>query len=392
MNLFEGKNWATLKEGLSRGLNDSQKGNFAQVLENTKSHMLKESAAPGGTTSSNIATLNKVVLPILRRVMPSLIANSLVGVQTISSPVAQINTLRYRYAETFGGAHAGQEALAPLDIAAAFSGNGDVAAPQAAPTAHLEGTRGRELSVQIVKQIADTKTRRLSARWTQESAQDADSQYGVDMQAEVMAALANEITQEIDQEVLYRLRRVARDGGQYDMSQAANFTGTPTFVGDRHAVLTTLINQQSNLISARTRRGSANWIVVSPNQLTVLQSATTSAWAQTTEGKFDSPDNQKLAGVLNGRIKVYTDTYADDTTPLLIGYKGNDEVDAGMFLCHYLPLTATDVMTHPDTFERIIGFMSRYAIVEFTDTTQSFGNSADYYSKITIPANTLKFI
>ena len=112
-----------MKEGLSSGLSDQQKSIFGQVLENTKKHMLKESASMGATTSGNVATLNKIVLPILRRVMPNVIANNLIGVQAIQGPVAQINTLRLRYADTFGGANAGQEALAPLDIAAAYSGN-----------------------------------------------------------------------------------------------------------------------------------------------------------------------------------------------------------------------------------------------------------------------------
>lgn len=391
-NLFEGKNWDTLKEGLSSGLSDQQKSIFGQVLENTKKHMLKESASMGATTSGNVATLNKIVLPILRRVMPNVIANNLIGVQAIQGPVAQINTLRLRYADTFGGANAGQEALAPLDIAAAYSGNGAAAAPKAAATAQMEGFAGKRMNVQIVKQLAEAETRRLSARWTMEVAQDADNQYGVDMEAEIMATLAQEITQEIDQEVLYRLRALARTGATYDMTQNADFTGVPTFVGDCHAVLTTLIKQQANLIAARTRRGAGNWIVVSPNQLSVLESATTSAFARTTEGTFESADNQKLAGVLNGNIKVFVDTYATDSTPLLIGYKGTREVDAGAYFCPYVPLTATEVMTDPNTFEKVVGFMTRYAYVEFTDSSQSFGNSADFFSKIEIPANSLKFI
>ena len=109
--------------------------------------MLKESASMGATTSGNVATLNKIVLPILRRVMPNVIANNLIGVQAIQGPVAQINTLRLRYADTFGGANAGQEALAPLDIAAAYSGNGAAAAPKAAATAQMEGFAGKRMNV-----------------------------------------------------------------------------------------------------------------------------------------------------------------------------------------------------------------------------------------------------
>lgn len=390
-NLYEGRAWTQLKEGLSDGLTDSQKSVFGTVLENTRKIALKESANLGGTSSSNIATVNKIVLPILRRVMPNVFANQLIGVQAISSPVTQISTLRMRYAETFAGAVAGQEALTPLGIAAAFSGNGNVANPAAAPTAQMEGYAGRKMNVQIVKQLAEAETRRLSARWTMESAQDADSQYGVDIEAEILATLAQEITQEIDQEILARLRNVARAGETFDMTNGA-FTGTPTFVGDRHAVLTTLIKKQANEIAARTRRGAGNWIVLSPNQLSVLESATTSAFARTTDGPFEFADNQKQVGVLNGGIKVFVDTYAQDSTPILVGYKGSRETDAGAFFCPYAPVTSTPVMTDPNTLEQVVGFMSRYAYVEFTDTNQSFGNSSDYYAKIAIPANTLKFI
>ena len=104
-----------------------------------------------------------------------------------------------------------------------------------------------------------------------------------DVEAEIMAALAMEITAEIDQEIPGSLENLATTGATFDMSQ--QFTGTPTFVGDKHAVLATLINQQANLVAQRTRRGAANWAVVSP-ALTVLQSATTSAFARTTEGTF----------------------------------------------------------------------------------------------------------
>ena len=119
---------------------------------------------------------------------------------------------------------------------------------------------------------------------------------GLDVGIRIMAALAMEITAEIDQEILGSLSNLATTGATYDMS--GSFTGTPTFIGDRHAVLATLINQQANLVAQRTRRGAANWAVVSPSALTILQSATTSAFARTTEGTFEAPTNTKFVGTL----------------------------------------------------------------------------------------------
>jgi len=391
-NIFEGKVWDNVKGGLSEGLTGARRHTFESVLEQTKSAMLKESATPGATSSGNIASLNKVILPVLRRVMPNVIANDLVGVQPLQGPVAQINTLRHTYTETFAGVNAGTEALSPYEVAAAYTGNGDAANPRAAQTASIEGTPGKMLGVNIVKQTAEAKARRISARWTIEAVQDADNQFGISLEDEVLAGLANEITQEIDQEILFRLRKLARTGSTYDMSDDASFTGTPTFVGDRHAVLTTLINQEANKIAQLTRRGRANWVVVDTDALTVLQSATTSTFARTTDASFDDPTNQKMVGTLNNQMKVFLDTYAVPGTPVLLGYKGQTESDAGAFYCPYIPLMASDIVTDPNTFEKVVSFVTRYAYVELDNSASSFGNSADYVSKIAIPEGTIKFI
>src|SRR6056300_1551582 len=148
--------------------------------------------------------------------------------------------------------------------------------------------------------------------------------HGIDVEAEIMAALAQEITAEIDQEVLGSLRSLAATEETYN--QAA-VSGTATFVGDEHAALAVLINRTANKIAQRTRRGAGNWAVVSPQALTILQSATTSAFARTTEGAFEAPTNTKFVGTLNGAMRVYVDGYAADDTAVL-GYKGSSESDA----------------------------------------------------------------
>ena len=126
--------------------------------------------------------------------------------------------------------------------------------------------------------------RKLSARWTFEAAQDAQAQQGIDVEAEIMAALAQEITAEIDQEIIQSLRTLA--GTASETFDQAAVSGTATFVGDEHAALAVMINRVANTIAQRTRRGAGNWAVVSPHTLTVLQSATTSAFARTTEGSL----------------------------------------------------------------------------------------------------------
>ena len=376
-NLFEGNNWDSTRDALLEGLEGTKRDTMNAVLENTKV-ALNESATAGATQAGNIATLNKVILPVIRRVMPTVIANEIIGVQPMTGPVGQIHTLRVRYAEAKAGVSAGDEALSPFEIANAYSGD-SAGAPAA--TASLEGEPGSKMSIQVLKQTVEAKTRKLSARWTFEAAQDANSMHGLDIEAEIMAALAMEITAEIDQEILGSLSALATTGGTYDMS--ASFTGTPTFIGDRHAVLATLINQQANLVAQRTRRGAANWAVLSPSALTVLQSATTSAFARTTEGTFEAPTNTKFVGTLNGTMRVYVNTYAANDD-VLLGYKGAGEIDAAAFYCPYVPLMSSGVVVDPASFEPVVSFMTRYGYVELTNTASSLGNAADYVSKIAV--------
>ena len=375
--------WQDTKTALLEGLSGTKKSVMATTLENTRAY-LAESATAGATSAGNVATLNRVILPVIRRVMPTVIANELVGVQPMTGPVGQIHTLRVRYSDTVANSAdatqnttAGDEALSPFKIAEQYSG---AATGKADATATKEGTAGNRLSIQILKQTVEAKTRKLSARWTFESAQDAQSQHGIDVEAEIMAALAQEITAEIDQEVIGSLKTLAGTTDAYD--QAA-VSGTATFVGDEHAALAVMINRAANRIAQRTRRGAGNWAVVSPAVLTVLQSATTSAFARTTEGTFEAPTNTKLVGTLNNAMKIYVNTYAGDDN-VLVGYKGSSESDAAAFYCPYIPLMSSGVVLDPATFEPVVSFMTRYGYVELSNTASSLGNAADYLAEVSV--------
>ena len=375
--------WGDTKDALLEGLQGNRRSSMAVVLENTKRY-LQEAASTGASAAGNIATLNRVILPVIRRVMPTVIANEIVGVQPMQGPVGQIHTLRVRYAETTNDTSsyntdttAGDEALSPFKIANAYSGS--LTTGKADTTAGKEGTGGRSLSIQILKQPVEAKTRKLQARWTFEAAQDAQSMHGIDVEAEIMAALAQEITAEIDQEVLGSLRSLAAT--EETFNQAA-VSGTATYVGDEHAALAVLINRTANKIAQRTRRGAGNWAVVSPEALTVLQSASTSAFARTTEGTFEAPTNTKFVGTLNGTMRIYVDSYAQDNTAVLVGYKGSSETDAAAFYCPYVPLMSSGTVLDPNTFEPVVSFMTRYGYVELSNTASSLGNAGDYLGKV----------
>lgn len=386
--LFE-SNWSNTKDALLEGLQGARKKNMGVVLENTRSQMLKESATQGATQAGNIAVLNKVMLPLIRRVMPTVIANEIMGVQPMTGPVGQIHTLRVRYADSKAGVTAGTEALSPFELAKAYAGNQDANDPAAAQTAALEGQPGNRIGIQILKETVEAKSRKLSARWTFESAQDANAIHGIDIEAEIMQALAQEITVEIDQEMLQNLRGLVGTA-PVTFDQGA-VSGTATYVGDEHAALAVMINQQANLVAARTRRGAANWAVVSPTTLTILQSATTSSFARTTEGTFEAPTNTKFVGTLNSTMRVYVDQYAADDEAVLLGYKGSTETDAAAYYCPYIPLMSTGPVMDPDTFEPVVSFMTRYGYLELTNTANSFGNAADYLSKVGVNTSNLQF-
>ena len=388
--LFESQNWNATKDVLLEGLNGNRKAVMETVLENTRKQ-LTESVTAGATQSGNVAVLNKVILPVIRRVMPTVIANEIVGVQPMTGPVGQIHTLRVRYAETSAGVTAGTEALSPFNIAQAYTGNSNAGAPGPVATSALEGDVGKKLSIQILKQTVEARSRKISARWTFEAAQDAQAMHGLDVEAEIMAALAQEITAEIDQEILGKLVTLSGTAVHtFAQDGSVSFTGTPTYVGDQHAALAIMINDVANRIAQRTRRGAGNYAVVSPTALTILQSATTSAFARTTEGTFEAPTNTKFAGTLNSSVKVYVNAYADSTAPVLVGYKGPNEMDAAAFYCPYIPLMSSGVVMDPATMEPVVSFMTRYGYVELTNTASSLGNAADYVGNIAMGA--VKFL
>lgn len=377
--------WGDTKDALLEGLEGNRRNSMSVVLENTKRY-LQEAATTGASAAGNVATLNRVILPVIRRVMPTVIANEIVGVQPMQGPVGQIHTLRVRYADSVNSTAsapfdtdttAGDEALSPFKIATAYSGS--TTTGKADVTAAKEGVGGNALSIQILKQPVEAKTRKLQARWTFEAAQDAQSMHGIDVEAEIMAALAQEITAEIDQEVLGSLRSLAATEETYN--QAA-VSGTATYVGDEHAALAVLINRTANKIAQRTRRGAGNFAVVSPESLTVLQSASTSAFARTTEGTFEAPTNTKFVGTLNGAMRVYVDSYAADATAVLVGYKGSSETDAAAFYCPYVPLMSSGTVLDPSTFEPVVSFMTRYGYIELSNTASSLGNAGDYVGEV----------
>jgi hypothetical protein len=446
--LFE--NWQGTKETLLRGLAGNKAKIVEQCLENQLQY-LKETAGSDVTSAGNIGNFQKIVLPMIRRIIPGTIGTEIVGTQPLSGPVGLILSMRFSYKnaattseaasggniavddEAFGNTSASSPYAAKMrrfysgGMSPSASGGifnaqgvnvGGAFTPAAAfslantltgeggDTADMESFGGRAMGMQILRQAVEAKTRRLQAKWSIEAMQDLSSQHGYDIEAEITQALSAEIVHEIDNEIVTDLIKLAGTTETFDMS--GSFTGTPHFIGDRHAVLGVLINKVAQAIAAKTRRGAGNFIVVSPTVVAVLQSASKSVFAPAVSGSFEGPNNTKLVGTLNGNIKVYSFLFnasmgvaaAASAVPggatatsdiVLVGYKGgNGETDAGYFYCPYIPLMTSNTVVDPQTYNNQLSVLTRYGKATFTNNTTSLANSADYYGKVVV--NNLSFL
>lgn len=406
MELFE--NWQETKDTLLEGLSEGKKKILAPVLENQMQH-LQETAAAGTNTAGAIGNFQKIVIPMIRRIIPGTIATELVGVQPMSGPVGLVYSLRFLFSESVNASplagtlgsgtsediSAGQEVFGNNSKTKRFYSTSDDAAASGGPaagtstgvaasTSDYEAFGGRAMTLEVLKQTVTAGSRKLQARWTPEAMQDLKASHGLDLEAEITAGLSAAVVSEIDNEIINDLIALAGTTESFDMS--GTFTGVPNYVGDRHAVLGVLINKVANEIARKTRRGPANWIVVSPLVVSILQSAAKSVFAPAVGGTFEGPNNTRLVGTLNGMIKVYTYIYHDQgTEPILLGFKGGSgEMDSGYFYCPYIPLMSSGVVVDPNTFNPHVSLMTRYGKATFTSTSTSLGNSADYYGRISV--------
>lgn len=459
------QNWSESKAVLLEGLDAKQRKIVAPLLENQKNQLLAENAADGSTRGADIAGFRKILIPMIRRIIPGTIATEIVGVQPMQGPVSLVYSLRFKTneavtgrdhqgnpitmnagAEAFGNDHYGFNSNPVYDFysgrAKNFAGSppaeagqlpgasgigpgspgtiqgnaeygsprafgqqgsawGDIAGESAfdgcTTGGHggaLEGSGGRRMSMEVMSQAVEAGSRKLQAGWTIEAMQDLDSQHGLDLENEMTQALSAEIVQEIDAEIIGDLMALAGTVASFDGSAATATTYRPAYVGDRLANLAVMINYIANEIGRKTRRGSGNFIVVSPMIVSVLQSAAKSVFAPSTEGSFKGPNNTMLVGTLNGTIKVYsylwnsvqsTNVGGTGNDRILVGYKGgNGETDSGYFYCPYIPLMSSGVVVNPLTFQPAVSLSTRYGKTTFTDSTSSLGNSADYYGKINV--------
>lgn len=447
--LFE--NWQETKAALLEGLDARRAAIVSTVLDNQAKY-LSETAAGDVSSVGAIGSFQKIILPMIRRIIPGTIATEVVGVQPMTGPTGLVFSLRFVYKnaatttetpdgdialndEVFGNTSAtapyaskmrrfyaggvtpgasgglydatyGVNTGGAYTPAGAFTTASTPLSGEAGDVVDMESFPGRAMGLQVLRQPVIAKTRKLQAKWTIEAMQDLSAQHGLDLEAEITQALSAEIVHEIDNEIVTDLIRLAGTTETFDMS--GSFTGVPHYVGDRHAVLGVLINKVANEIAAKTRRGAGNFIIVSPQIVSVLQSAAKSVFAPAVAGSFEGPNNTRLAGTLNGTIKVYSFLFnasfgtvaAASSVPggatstsdiVVVGFKGGSgETDSGYFYCPYVPLMTSNTVVDPTTYNNQLMVMTRYGKVTFVSNATSLANSADYYGKIVV--NNLTFM
>ena len=379
----------------------------AQILENTEtairegqsygaSAQLLGEAAPA-TNTADVANYDPVLINLVRRAMPNLIAYDIVGVQPMTGPTGLIFAMRSVYGAGSQANTGNTEALfneADTDFggtgthanstggAVSLANTGKGMATSAAEA--LDENTFAEMSFQIDKVTVSAKSRALKAEYSTELAQDLKAIHGLDAEQELSNMLSAELLAEINREVVRTVYNTATAGAQGEVATDGTFNLDVDANGrwsvEKFKGLMFQIEKEANAIAKATRRGKGNIIICSSDVASALQMAGVLDYAPALNSNNLNPDDtgNTFVGVLNGRYKVYIDPYST-ANYLVVGYKGSNAFDAGIFYCPYVPLQMVRAVGE-NTFQSKIGFKTRYGMVAnpFANGTSVKGNlSAD---------------
>ena len=362
----------------------------AQVLENQERALMEERSASQGfltetatnATGSGVNNWDPVLISLVRRSMPNLMAYDVCGVQPMSGPTGLIFAMKSKYvgggealfneADTSfsgGGAHAGDSSgLSGFDAAAQTGRSTDAAGrPIATSAAEALGNTGpafAEMGFSIEKQSVVAKSRALKAEYSLELAQDLKAIHGLDAETELANILSTEILAEINREVIRTINTQAVLGAQQaSVAQAGVFDLTTDADGrwsaEKFKGLVIQLDREANQIAKTTRRGKGNIVICSSDVATALAASGQLDFQVGAGLQIDDTGNT-FAGTLNGKMKVYIDPYAT-TDYVTVGYKGTNAYDAGVFYCPYVPLQMVKAVGEND-FQPRIGFKTRYGM------------------------------
>ena len=411
------KKWApVLEHADAPEIKDNyRKAVTAKLLENTERALNEERGINGmlnenNTTTGSITSYDPVLISLVRRAMPNLIAYDVAGVQPMSGPTGLIFAMKARYndvdspgagnvttadtealfneADTdFGGAgtHGGTDPYGTLD-----SPQVDYTTGTGIATATAEAATPAELGFTIEKATVTAKTRQLKAEYTMELAQDLKAIHGLDAESELANILSAEILAEINREVIRSINSTAKTGasnvgtdGLFDMVADAD----GRWAVEKFKSLIYQLEVEANKIAQETRRGKGNFVIASSNVASALAAAGQLDYAPAMSTNLNVDDTgNTFAGVLNGRLKVYVDPYAGGDYAT-VGFRGSNPYDAGLFYCPYVPLTMVRAVDET-TFQPKIAFKTRYGLQAnpFVTTAAGIGsaNANQYFRSIRV--------
>ena len=377
----------------------------ARLLENQEIACREERAQQGfqlnevaansgfGGSNANMAGFDPVLISLVRRAMPNLIAYDIAGVQPMTGPTGLIFAMKSKYS-TQGGTEAlfneanttfsgtGTQEADPSGLLGVTDSDSDgtlsdetsvstfgagitTAAGEALGISG--GTQYAEMAFSIEKSTVTAKTRALKAEYTMELAQDLKAVHGLDAESELANILSSEILAEINREVVRTVLTKAKLGAQQANVALKGAFSLSTdsdgrWMAEKFKGLVMQIERECNIIAKETRRGKGNYVIVSSDVASALAAAGMLDYSPALSTNLNVDDTgNTFAGVLNGRTKVYIDPYAA-TDYACVGYRGSNPYDAGLFYCPYVPLTMAKTIGEND-FQPRIGFKTRYGMV-----------------------------
>ena len=404
-------------------IQDSYKRAVTTLILENQEKALKEDknflaeTAPTSFVGGNAAldTWDPILISLVRRSMPNLIAYDICGVQPMTGPTGLIFAMRARFASMDGAEALADEAMpgnadASNQNAAGTIGGGDVGATETNPAVLNDSPAGTytsatgmttvqgealgdsgtnafgEMAFSIEKHTVTAVTRALKAEYTMELAQDLKAIHGLDAETELANILSAEILAEINREVVRNIYVSAVKGAQVNTTTAGIFDLDTDSNGrwsvEKFKGLMFAIERDANAIGQQTRRGKGNMILCSADVASALQMAGVLDYAPALNNSLNVDDTgNTFAGLLNGRFKVYVDPFAGDNY-LVVGYKGSSTFDAGIFYCPYVPLQMVRAVGE-NSFQSKIGFKTRYGLVANpmakSDGTGTIANNTNIY-------------
>ena len=366
----------------------------AVVLENQERALREEQgimeATHANQTGSSVDNYDPILISLVRRALPNLMAYDVAGVQPMTGPTGLIFAMKSHYTSQTGTEALFNEADTDFSGAGSHAGSNPVdgtyttGTPVSTATAEGFGdsTTLNEMAFSIEKTTVTAKSRALKAEYTVELAQDLKAIHGLDAESELSNILSQEILAEINREVIRTIYKVAKPGaastatpGTFDLDVDSNGRWSV----ERFKGLLFNIERDANVIAQDTRRGKGNFIICSSDVASALAMAGVLDYTPALQTNLNVDDTgNTFAGVLNGRYKVYIDPYSANTGAAsqfyVAGYKGTSAYDAGLFYCPYVPLQMVRAID-PNTFQPKIGFKTRYGMIANPYVTQSDGTT-----------------